>query len=425
MYELEQRELRSRFHIAAKLLELGYQVHVFQHKSLALIAAFARPGAIFLKSTSYENDEIIKTMSARGFKIFLWSEEGLHHTISQPESLTFSKNSSRYIDKYAAWHSDDATLAQKFGVKQEVIEVVGNVRMELASSISRSKKKVQDRNRVLLVTNFDLGIFSYGSNKTSNFSREFLDLIENTLQIQKSEGKINSVLYSSLVELLVDKGFQVKVRPHYHDLKTKSQYSEHAIDNNMSIFDTLAEVDFVITYGSTVSIEAALAGVPSLILNSNVSNIDFRIQKIGKVFNSTADVVAELDSLRESEKLSEAYVNRMIDEIGRQFGAAVLDSKHVDWIVASVEQTEFLKIQFCFFSRIRILSKFIVGICKKWVKSLLLNQKHIPKARRFKKLEVLKELEKISAVKVIEKIQIRFHGTLLVLTPSFKKNSSN
>lgn len=419
MYELEQRELRSRFFIASRLLNMGYKVSIFQHKTLALIAVLGKPGPIYLKSTSYENDAIIKLLSSRGFSIYLWSEEGLHHSKNQSDSLTFSKNSSRFIHRYAAWHDNDFALAEKQGIKSNSIDIVGNVRMELAVNVAGSRELRKERNRVLVATNFDLNGFNYGLKNSSNVSSEYLQSVGELLETQKESSNKNVEIFSQLVKVLISKGFQVTLRPHYHDVKTGLAFDAQILDKNQSVYDSLAGVDFVVTYGSTISVEATLAGLPSVILNSNISQIDSRILSVGKAFNSSDDTVIELERLRQDNNYAATYINSARSGIKRNYGPSILESKHLEWITSTVTEDRKLSISLSLIARIGTLLKYLIGLAKKRLKTYMNHEVHIPKARKLTTEVVVHELNEVNALNLISDFKVGYRATNVNLLPKF------
>lgn len=341
MYEIENRELQSRIYATQQLLKLEFEVTIFQHSALWLIALFAKPGFICLKSTSYQFDEIIEILARRGFRIISWQEEGLHHFHGQEQSPVFSKNSSKFIDRYFAWHPADAELAIRTGIPSSSVEIVGNLRMDLLKNIPgnfNSERVV--RNRVLILTNFDKRILSYDFLSDRNLDHNGRILAEHFWAREKESARLNLSLYEELFTRLSSELLLVsRVRPYFYESDLTHLRFGIATDHYFTISESLAKSDFLIHYGSTGGIEATVLGIPNLILAASTEGIDSRILESGSFFSSVDALIEEILNLSKSSSYSQLV---SIKQHECQVSAYEFDfrkSNHFLQLVAYLEQT--------------------------------------------------------------------------------------
>ena len=300
MYEIEQREFRSRLMLAKLLSDHGFEVLIFQHRMLSVLALFAKPGAIFLKSNPYQFDYSISLLSKRGFKIYLWQEEGIHFRRDQMESPVFSTKSVPWIYKYLAWHPTDASFAVKQGFPRERVEICGNTRMELASKIDRRRRNSNEPLRLLVVSNFDMSSMSYNFLSEGNMAARAARESQDEFDLIKSVALRNFQLYEELLNQVDFSKFRVTYRPYYFEQQISIFSTQVSLDQNLSIFDSLKSSDVVVHYGSTVGVEAVQAGILSINLSADLTSIDPRILGVSLNFSEVTKLLARLKFLSEN-----------------------------------------------------------------------------------------------------------------------------
>lgn len=294
MYEIEQREFRSRLMLAKLLSHNGFEVLIFQHRMLSMLALFAKPGTVFLKSNPYQFDYSISLLSKRGFKIYLWQEEGIHFRRDQKESPVFSTKSVPWIYKYLAWHPTDASFAIKQGFPSERVEICGNTRMELASKIDRRRGNSNDPLRLLVVSNFDMSAMSYNFLTDGSMGATAARESQDEFDLIKSVALKNFQLYEELLNRVDFSRFKVTYRPYFFEQQISTFSTNVSLDQNLSVIDTLKSSDVVVHYGSTVGVEAVQAGILSINLSADLTSIDPRILGVSLNFSEVTELLARL-----------------------------------------------------------------------------------------------------------------------------------
>ena len=308
MYEIEKRELRARLTAAKYFLNKGFKVVIFQHLEIYLIALFAKPGVVFLKSNSNEFDIAISLMSKRGFRIILFQEEGLHHNYDQISSLTFSKKSARYVDAYLAWHPADADFARNNGITESKIKVVGNLRFELASKIRKPNYYISEKLKLLVIVNFDNTINYVAPKKLDNpeIARSYKEMTE-AIKDWSSVEEINRNLYQKLLVSKFSEIFEITLRPYTLSTENKDYFKNVTLDVRPNILDSIVNNDIVIHYGSTVSLESILSGRFSILFNSRPELVDKRIQNCSRVISTIETMFTLLNEISSNRSLLEKY----------------------------------------------------------------------------------------------------------------------
>jgi len=343
MYEQESRELESRIYLAQQLLHANFEVVIFQHTALWLVAARMRPGFICLKSTSYQFDSAIDLLSDRGFKIVCWQEEGLHHFQGQEQSPVFSKNSSKLIDQYFAWHPADAELAVSSGVEDSRIQLVGNARFELLREAqSRISAKERQIKRILILTNFDKSDLPYDFSKDLNLDQKGRNFAAKVWETEKKAAIENLNLYKNFFQNMnMLSNSDVRVRPYFYEKNQLHLEFEIPTDPFYSISESLENCDLLVHYGSTGGIEAATLGIPNLILASSGAGIDSRIFESGLFFDSIQNLISEIEKLSKSEDLANALAEDQYKTLVRNYGFDLRNSKHASGLVTYCQTTKF------------------------------------------------------------------------------------
>jgi surface carbohydrate biosynthesis protein len=341
MYEIENRELQSRIYIATKLLKEGFEVSIFQHSALWMIALFSKPGFVCLKSTPYQFDLVIELLAKRGFRIIAWQEEGLHHIHGQKQSPVFSRNSAGLIDHYFAWHQADADLAIRTGVLSSKIEIVGNARIEVLLNSSPSPNVgLSLKNRILVLTNFDKSFLAYDFSNDSNLDEEGKKLADSQWSAEKSSALSNQLLYEELFNRLgAEEKLNSRVRPYFYEKNLAFLKYGLVSDAHFSISESLHNCDVLIHYGSTGGIEATVLGIPNLILAASTDGIDQRLIKSGNFFSSVDYLLDEIFSIVNSASHAENLKVAQHKSQVEVYEFDLRESSHADRLIAFVKMT--------------------------------------------------------------------------------------
>lgn len=369
MYEIEQRELKARLYLGKFLCENGFDVLIFQHRLLSWIALFGKPGILFLKSNPRQFDYSISLLAKRGFRIYLWQEEGIHTKYNQFESPIFSTKSVVWIHKYLAWHPADADFAIRQGFDHGRVEICGNTRMELVSKISRRSRTPDSPLRLLVISNFDLSRITYNFLDDESLGTTAAQDAQDAFDLMKSVTPKNFRLYETLLNHPGILNFSVTYRPYFFEQKIISMPSQVFLDANLSVLDTLKNVDVVIHYGSTVGIESVQAGILSVNLSADLASIDPRIFGISMNFSDVDELLKRLQSFSENpEELESAVLTQAascIDLYEMDFRRSNQSSLILEELISD---TEFPMNDFIKYSRIKIVFlelRNIVGSSKR------------------------------------------------------------
>jgi surface carbohydrate biosynthesis protein len=332
MYEVETRELPSRILLAESLLKKIDYIKIFQHSQLTKICLFNTPGILFIKSTPYQLDLLLKIAKRRGFIIFSAQEEGIHFS-GDKESfgtlypITFSRNTANLIDIYLAWHRHDFETAVRVGVPAKKIKIVGNVRLKIMDRLTNPRIINTKNKKILLITNFNytnqLNSFRKGkrSKKQSDYEKIFQQAIpfydQNLKVFQETEK-----LFLELIEKSSHFNLEITLRRYFYDTESFNEitYQNIILDGNYMIGNSINDCDLVIHYGSTAAIEAICGNRVPILLTSDLNFHDSRLLALGPSFTQVDDLLSWIDSLSEKALVSELskshtslYVNYGID----------------------------------------------------------------------------------------------------------------
>ena len=356
MYEIEQRELRSRLQLGKFLCDHGFRVLIFQHRILSWLAVFGKPGTIFLKSNPYQFDYSIGLLAKRGFKIYLWQEEGIHFRSDQIESPVFSNRSTPWIHKYLAWHPTDANFAMRQGFPSEKVEICGNIRMELASSIDRRTRNFNEPLRLLVVSNFDMSKMTYNFLTEGNMAVEAARESQDEFNLIKSVALRNFELYEKLLNHIELSKFTVTFRPYYFEQQISTYSNQISLDKNLSVLDSLKSADIVVHYGSTVGIEAVQAGILSVNLSADLTSIDPRILGVSLNFSDVSELLSTLQFLSENPHELEAVANAQVHACIKLYETDFRQSNQSQLILSELLKDTFEPVNdLPDFSRVRVL----------------------------------------------------------------------
>ena len=295
MYELEKREFLARLFLASEMISLlnsKIYVHIFQHSLLGSIATTKKPGIVLIKSCPIQYFPFLETMKRRGFKIFLTQEEGIHYSSNLPDQLEFSRKCAPLIDKYFAWHSEDALFAKKMGIPISDIVITGNVRFQLAYRLRFYPQAVSKD--ILILENFGStdnykSILKRNRKEFNSITQDHLNVIEKV----SASIKQNHILYETFYKSLTKVKLKFKIRKYI--LVNKSDFKNSKILQRTNILQDLFDKNFVVHYGSTAGLEAILAGKISLILANLQSQVhDKRIYEVSRSFESSNDLISYL-----------------------------------------------------------------------------------------------------------------------------------
>ena len=423
-YEIENRELRSRLYLALKLLDINTSVVVFQHSQLPNIALFSTPGIIFLKSTPIQFDYLCKHMIHRGFTILAWQEEGIHHNYHQLESPVFSKFSSKFISKYFAWHPADAAFAIRQGVNPSSITVTGNIRMELASSISNYKDQQRnpEKMRILVITNFDTSQIYYNYKQDRNISAATAEnenkLIDNVNLIASK----NSLLYKEMLDHPESANYEFIIRPYVYE-KNPLKHVSAKIDGNNSIFQSFKSTDIVLHYGSTAGIEGIVSGCLSLILTSETGAFDERILRSSKLFTNCTSLFSYLTEINKNKQLFRRDLSYQQSELEKNydfnFSNSFQSTEILEFMSTVSTANSVLKHCSSFFL---VLIKYIYNIVKNRRRKIM-SKTYFKKSSKLTSYKIFKELENLNADLKVQ-IKISKKGKILTLNHDSIKSKS-
>ena len=304
MYELEKREFLARLFLASEMissLNSKIYIHIFQHSLLGVIATTKKPGIIIIKSCPIQYYPFLETMKKRGFTIFLSQEEGVHYSSNLSDQLEFSRKCAPLVNKYFAWHSEDALFAKKMGIPVGEIVITGSVRFQLAYRM-RSYSQAISKD-ILILENFG-STDMYSSMLQKN--RKVFDAITqdhlNVIDKMSASIKQNHILYEKFYKSLTKVNLKFKIRK--YTLVSKSDFKNSKTFQRTNILQDLSDKNFVVHYGSTAGLEAILAGKISLVLANLQSRVyDRRIYEVSKTFESSNDLISYLMNFNVQEIL--------------------------------------------------------------------------------------------------------------------------
>lgn len=395
MYEMEKRELESRIYMTKQLLDANFDVVIFQHTALSMIASFMAPGYICLKSTSYQFDSAIRLLALRGFKIIAWQEEGLHHFQGQEQSPVFSKNSAYLIDKYFAWHPADSALAIRSGVDSKRVEIVGNVRFELLSNnYIQREEAITSKLRVLVLTNFDKSALIYNFTKDPNLDQAGREFAEMFWLSEKNSGERNVSLYRNFFLGMQDfSEVEIRVRPYFYEQNKIHEEFGIPTDSFHSIADSLKNCDILVHYGSTGGVEAATLGIPNLILARDSEGIDKRILECGKFFDSEKAILLEIKKIVESDNRGILLAKKQYHKLIANYGFDLRKSLHTTNLIkyCQIAALEFPRGRGHYARRIALLIAWSWTHLKYILRMKLSKNKAI-KARSLNKISTLEKI---------------------------------
>lgn len=336
MYEIESRELRSRFFAATKIAPIASKVVIFQHSELYKIALFSRPGNVLIKSSSYTFFTALRLMKIRGFQIFQHQEEGIHLDSKSDVPLTMSRQSNNQCDHYLAWHENDARVAQLAGFKREQIAIVGNMRFEYLKHRKRDRRlNTKKKLRILVLTNFDYTKLIYRKPKKGNLDEMVgVTKVQESLAEQAQLGHQNQALYSQLFEDSRLNHFDVKIRRYFYETRNPDgDVLKIATDGNLNYFDSLDTADIVLHYGSTGGLEGVFLGLPSLILTSDVSSLNPAIASSSTVFTNLDDLFETLHKFDRDRSSLQAVSSAQMERSSESYGFRLEESKQIDKLI--------------------------------------------------------------------------------------------
>lgn len=422
-YEIENRELRSRLYLALKLLDKNTSVVVFQHSQLSNIALFSTPGIILLKSTPIQFDYLCKHMIHRGFTILAWQEEGIHHNYHQLESPVFSKFSSKFISKYFAWHPADAAFAIRQGVNPSSITVTGNIRMELASSISnfKTQQRNPEKMRILVVTNFDTSQIYYNFKQDRNISAATAENENKLIDRVNLIASKNFLLYREMLDHPESANYEFLIRPYAYE-KNPLKHVSAKIDGNNSIFESFKSADIVLHYGSTAGIEGIVSGCLSLLLTSEIGAFDERILRSSKLFTNCTLLFSYLNKINKNKQLYRRDLSYQQSELEKNydfnFSNSFQSTEILDFMSTVSATNSVLKHRS---SSFLVLITFFYNIIKNRIRKFK-SKTNYNKSSKLTRYKIRKELESLNAD---FKVQIIISKNSKVLTLNLDSIKSN
>lgn len=336
MYEVEARELRSRFFAAIRIAKVASRVVIFQHSELYKIALFSKPGNVLIKSSSYTFTNALKLMKFRGFQIFQHQEEGIHLDAESDIPLTMSPLANKYCTHYFAWHDADARIAKLAGFASNQVSIVGNMRFEYIKN--RRQVRVLNESgklRILVLTNFDFKNMIYRNPKSRDPGElAGISKVVKSIAQQGQLGLQNMALYEKFFADLRIVHFDVKIRKYFYEENVLGQEaSQLATDTKLNFYDSLDDADVVVHYGSTGGLEGAFLGLPSIILTSDTALLNPPIAASSTVFTNVDDLFAELFDLDRNRSTLQVISSKQIRISNRIYGFSFEESKQIENLV--------------------------------------------------------------------------------------------
>lgn len=274
-----QRELDGKLLLALEAVSRGYTVVLGEHERLNKRATRLPPGVYLYKDcASWQAAKIFPGLKQRNHKITALDEEGL--IFRSKEAYLRERVDSdaiKHLDILFAWGQlQKRVLLEKQGLREDIIRVVGNPRLDLCR-LSPSAVHPDSPFTVLVNTRFSI----------INGHKPAEQVIDSLRRLKVIRGEEDESFFTAfmardkpLLEATVeavkkisglDKKIRVIVRPHPAEssdlyIKEFNELENVAVDNSTSLTEQLSISNIVLHEGCTTAIEAALMGKPSIAL---------------------------------------------------------------------------------------------------------------------------------------------------------------
>jgi len=337
--EIIDREIDGKILLALTAIERGWTVYIGQRQKLYR-KIYKLPKGIFLLKSIVPGDLVLmKKLIKNNFRIACLDEEGI---IQRPEefnkSIRYNKKTLELVDIVMAYsHIQHAYFKKYFPKSIDKIIITGNPKIDFLTLLSKSKfhgtyikiNKIKERDGFLLfATSFGNANHILGGKELAKFSYEST-LISPTLeQIKFGEAKRNlaSLMFKEYKKLLITlaENFKEKIiiiRPHpseadapWIDYSTK--YSNVKFNREGPIAPWILLSDYLIHFGSTISVEANMLGKKAiqLIPSDNDMFKSLLVKDINKFsinFNKINDIIDFISNknniLKNNQKLSNEF----------------------------------------------------------------------------------------------------------------------
>jgi len=317
MYEIETRELPSRILLAEKLVQKKNNVEIFQHSQLLRVCLFKTPGVLFIKSSPYQLDLLLKVAKLRGFRLISSQEEGLHffgdkESFGTLDPLTFSRNTAGLIDLYLAWHQNDFETALRVGVPAEKIRIVGNIRLQIVNQLSKQKITNPKNIKILIITNFNYAnqLEKYTSKSKQREKSDYNKIFNKSIEFYSQNLNMladSEKIFVEFIQKSTDLKLKIILRRYFYD-QTSYDYNLYpnlTIDENFLIGKAINDSDVIVHYGSSVAVEALCGHRLPVLLTSDLEFHDRRMLTLGPNFTQVESLLEWISSLSEMKLKSE------------------------------------------------------------------------------------------------------------------------
>ncbi|MDB4613171.1 hypothetical protein OAH53_01965 [Candidatus Pelagibacter sp.] len=173
--ESAKRELDCRILLSLKLIRNNFNVVIGHKGSLYQIIDKFNPGIIFFKSLGPMNNDIIKKLKEKNFKLVACDEELLASTnINSYLDFRIEKTNYKKLDlMFAVGEYDGVAIAKKFG-ESEKVKQVGNLRLDILREPIRAIYKNEIEEIKSLYGDYFLLATQFGRVNAQNKNNDFM-----------------------------------------------------------------------------------------------------------------------------------------------------------------------------------------------------------------------------------------------------------
>tara|TARA_B100000989_G_scaffold299017_1_gene291979 strand:- start:7351 stop:8748 length:1398 start_codon:yes stop_codon:yes gene_type:complete len=173
--ESAKRELDCRILLSLKLIRNNFNVVIGHKGSLYQIIDKLNPGIIFFKSLGPMNNDIIKKLKKKNFKLIACDEELLASTnINSILDFRIEKTNYRNLDlMFAVGKYDGDALTKKFG-EGEKVKQVGNLRLDILREPIRKVYNSEVKEIKSLYGDYFLLATQFGRVNAQNKNNDFM-----------------------------------------------------------------------------------------------------------------------------------------------------------------------------------------------------------------------------------------------------------
>lgn len=311
-----RRDIGITFILADKLREVGYSVYICNSRNYERVLRLWQPNLVLLNTISHV--EITKKLSPSTKIVFLQAEgakqlQDVDHfdgSVEEERKTDFSFLLSRpetlkSIEKYLVWGPYALeTFSKRFSAKKECFVQVGNPRLDLVRYHQTLPRKKRDRFTIGILGRFHL---------INRF--DGVPVIW-TLNRKTEKNTLLSIRQYYLLRQIMEKihketDFLINYRAHPQE--SISGYKDDPIfqdrftvSESYDLSDWIADVDMIISPGSTSIVEAHLLGTPVI----SIDRIVDEENTVADLNSLTASVYAATQNPTTIEELLDALTNK-------------------------------------------------------------------------------------------------------------------